>query len=428
MRTLREQFFKLPTKIKRKFKLTISRYIAFRHLRSKHAFGFISFTTLLSIFGLMLGVASLNIISSFSSGFSDKIQKKLSDIDGHIRIKKYVHSQDPFMSWQEYLTIRDSLQTLPETCTAIPYVEKRAMVRKKNSTEGILLYGVPDSSLISVFHLDEFIIDGALHFTEGDQLILGSRLADELGLQLNSSVIIFDLEKTILENSLSARKFVVTGIIETGFSEYDKIIAFIPLAAAREFFIPDSGVTGIIANFQHPDRIAEIDKQILGKIGSYPYITSTWLERHATLFGWLNIYDLPIKLVMIFITLVAIFNISSTLWMIISEKTRDIGILKTMGFSQGQIKDIFLTEGFIIGLAGAVLGLAGSVIFLVLQVKFKFISLSSDVYFLDYLPVHWSVENIALYPTLALLLSLTASYIPCLKTKKIRPSEAVRYE
>jgi len=376
----------------------------------------------------MLGVASLNIISSFSSGFSDRIQKKLSDIDGHIRIKKYAHSQDPALSWQEYVTIQDSLQTLPEIETAIPYIEKRAMVRKKNSTEGILLYGVPDSSLIPVFHLDEFISAGSLEFTAGDQLILGSRLAEELGLQINSSVIIFDLEKTVFENSLSARRFIVTGIIKTGFSEYDKIIAFIPLRSAQEFFIPDNGVTGIIANFQHPDRIAEIDEQILGKIGSYPYITSTWLERHATLFNWLNIYDLPIKLVMIFITLVAIFNISSTLWMIISEKTRDIGILKTIGFSSGHIRNIFLTEGFVIGLAGASLGLAGSVIFLALQVKYKFISLSSDVYFLEYLPVHWSVENIALYPAVALFLSLAASYIPCLKAKNIQPSEAVRYE
>ncbi len=376
----------------------------------------------------MIGVASLNIISSFSAGFSLKIQEKLSDIDGHIRIKKYARSEDPDMTWDEFLTLKDSLLTMPDIEMAIPYVEKRAMLRKKNSTEGILLYGVPNSSLTPIFHLDEFLTEGSSQLLEDDNLILGSKLATELDLQIGSKVIVFDLEKSIFQNSLSARQFLVTGIIKTGFSEYDKIIAFVPLPTAQEFFIPDSGVTGIIANFQHPDKIEEIDNKVLGKIGSYPYITTTWFERHATLFSWLNIYDLPIKLVMIFITLVAIFNLSGTLWMIISEKTRDIGILKTMGFSSGQIKNIFLTEGLVIGLAGAILGLLGSVIFLFLQAKLKFIALSSNVYFLDYLPVHWSFKNIAIYPAVALMLSLVASYIPCLKAEKIQPSEAVRYE
>ena len=376
----------------------------------------------------MIGVASLNMISSFSDGFSMEVQRKLSTIDGHLRIQKYSQFSDYSISAEELAVLMDTLSFHPEIKTTIPFIEKRGMIRKGKSTEGIIVYGVPESALSEVFQLEHFLTQGNLDFNGEKQIILGEGLADLLQIKLGDKAVVFDLEKSLTENILSAGSFVVSGIMKTGFSEYDKLLAFLPLEDAAELFDFSGEYSGVITMVYHPEDIDRLDQEIIGYIGSYPYITSSWKERHGSLFQWLSVYDLPIKLVMIFITLVAIFNISSTLWMIISEKTRDIGVLQTMGFSSKQVRRIFLLEGFLIGLSGAVLGIVLSSGLLFLQMQYAFISLSSSVYFLDYLPVAWSLENIFLYPVLALIFAVAAAYIPCIRIRRINPAQAVRYE
>lgn len=373
-----------------------------------------------------MGVAFLNIISAFSDGFSDAIREKLADLDGHIRIQKYSQLSEHPISEDEFRFLQEKITNVPEIRTSIPYIERHAMIRKGAATDGIIVYGISDSTARTVFHLNRFIAAGALDVGPG-KVIIGSELAAALDARPGDPVLLFDLERFIRNGELEARQFTVSAVFKTGFAEYDRLLNFVSIRDAGELF-DMTGYSGIVTMTDRPRQTARIDAALMDAIGGYPFLTTTWQERHATLFRWLRIYDVPIKIVILFIILLAVFNISSSLWMIIREKTRDIGILKTIGFRQKDIISVFLWEGFAIGSIGALSGFVCSLIFLVLQSRFKFISLSSNVYFLDYLPVGWSAENLIMYPVLAMILAMSATVIPCLRTKSIQPAEAVKYE
>jgi lipoprotein-releasing system permease protein len=157
-------------------------------------------------------------------------------------------------------------------------------------------------------------------------------------------------------------------------------------------------------------------------------MTTTWKERHSGLLEWLTLYDIPIKLIMIFITAVGIFNIAASLWMIIIEKTRDFGIMKSMGLCANNIQRIIIKEGAYIGLSGAFGGIVLSVIILYLQITYQFIKLSNDIYFMDYLPVKMDPIYFIYYPLIAFFITIAFSYYPAKRASRISPAEALRYE
>ena len=134
------------------------------------------------------------------------------------------------------------------------------------------------------------------------------------------------------------------------------------------------------------------------------------------------------KLIIFFITAVAFFNIGASLWMIIIEKTRDIGILQSMGLNKSNITYIILTEGAIIGISGSILGILFSLSILYLQSVYHFIQLPNDIYFMDYLPVQISPVYFILYPSITFIITLAFSYFPAMKASGISPAEALRYE
>ena len=155
---------------------------------------------------------------------------------------------------------------------------------------------------------------------------------------------------------------------------------------------------------------------------------TTWKERHSSLLEWLTLYDIPIKLIMIFITAVGIFNTAASLWMIIIEKTKDIGIMKSMGLNDNNIQQIIVKEGAIIGLAGAIGGILLSSVVLYLQTTYHFITLSNDIYFMDYLPVQADPLYFILYPLCAVIITSIFAYYPAQRASRISPANALRYE
>ena len=398
--------------------------IAIRHLRSRHSFGFISFSTILSIIGLAIGIASLIIISCISKGFSNVVNQKLSGIDGHIRINSYTSEN---ISMKDISNLDSTIKLTSDNIKDIaPYIERHAIVRHNNITEGIILYGVTSKALNNIFNLQQFtkVNDD---FINDESIIIGEKLAQILNAEIGDDLIILDIEKMTKEQILQAKKFTIINIFQTDFPEYDRLLAFIPIDSAEIFFNMDNTVSGLILNVDKPNDIELLDMK-LSELISYPYITTTWKERHSALLEWLTLYDVPIKLVMIFISAVAIFNIAASLWMIIIEKTRDYGILISMGLSTDSIRTIIIKEGAFIGLAGTLLGTLISVIVLFLQKYYHFIHLPSDIYFMDYLPVHIDPFYFIIYPLIGLIITIAFSFYPAIRASKIPPAEALRYE
>ena len=184
---------------------------------------------------------------------------------------------------------------------------------------------------------------------------------------------------------LEAENFTVVNTFQTDFPEYDRLLAFIPLEKAQSYFGLESQMTGLILNVENPSKVENADLIISESLGMLPYMTITWKERHASLLDWLNVYDIPIKLIMFFITAVGVFNIGASLWMIILEKTREFGILQSMGLTKSQVREIIIKEGTIIGLSGSILGILLSLSVLYLESVYHIIQLPNDIYFMNYL-------------------------------------------
>jgi lipoprotein-releasing system permease protein len=154
----------------------------------------------------------------------------------------------------------------------------------------------------------------------------------------------------------------------------------------------------------------------------------TWKDRHESLLEWLKIYDIPIKMIIIFIILIGVFNIAASLYMIVIEKNSDYAILKAQGLSSKKIQIIIIKEGLIIGFLGGLLGIIISLIILSIQMKFNVISLPKDIYFMEHLPVNAKLSYFFMYPLFAIIITMFCSYAPSIMAKKISPSKVLKYE
>lgn len=350
---------------------------------------------------------------------------KLSGIDGHMRISNYMSNGTPM---NEFLDLDSRIHQIIDNVKATsPYIEKHAIVRHGSLTEGIIIYGVFESALNNIFHLDQFtsIIP---NFVNEQSIIIGSKLAESLNVKIGDNIIIMDIGKMAQEQILQAQYFTVINIFQTDFPEYDRLLTFVPIKTADSFFGMNNTASGLFINVDNPEDVELIELQLSEHIELNPFMVTTWKERHRSLLEWLTLYDIPIKLIMIFITFVGIFNIAASLWMIIIEKTRDYGILKSMGLSSNNIRKIIIKEGTYIGLAGAFGGIVLSVIMLYLQTTYHLIKLSNDIYFIDYLPVYLDPIYFIFYPLCAFFITIAFSYYPAHRASMISPAEALRYE
>ena len=374
----------------------------------------------------MLGISSLIIISCISDGFNDVINNKLSGIDGHIRILSYLSDEIK----DEKIHELDSIiiqKVHPQLKNTAPYIEKHAIIRKGSHSEGVILYGVPEKALNSIFHLNEFTKTESI-FDKNNSIIVGNKLAELMEISKEDNIIILNPEEIVLKQLFNAEILNVANTFQTDFPEYDKLLAFVPLEKAKSIFEMETQMTGLILNVNNPDEVENADILIAEALGTMPYMITTWKERHSSLLDWLSVYDIPIKLIMFFITAVGIFNIGASLWMIIIEKTREFGILQSMGLTISQVKQIIIKEGAIIGLSGSLLGVTVSLCVLYFESVYHIIKLPNDVYFMEYLPVKISSVYFLFYPIITLLITIVFSYIPAKYSSTISPSEALRYE
>ena len=398
--------------------------IARRHLSSRHRFSFISFSTILSIIGLAIGIASLIIIASITNGFNIEVNTKLSSIDGHLRIENYI---DDKISIKDTSVILSSLRHINEITSISPFIEKHVIARKGNISEGLLVYGIPEYSLESIFNIKQFT-HSVSSFPYDNSIIIGRKLADMFGIGIGDELILFNVNSSNDKNILKAKKFIISNVFKTDFPEYDRMLVFINFNIAQKYFQMNDFFSGLIINVQNPEDIYLSASSISEKIGHYPYMTISWQDRHESLLEWLKIYDIPIKMIIIFIILIGVFNIAASLWMIVIEKNKDYAILKTLGLSNKQIQIIIIKEGLIIGLLGGLLGIIISVTLLFMQIKFNLISLPNDIYFMEHLPVNANISYFIIYPLLSIIITLFCSYAPSIMAMRISPSEVLKYE
>ncbi len=379
-----------------------------RYLYPKSSSNFSSNASILAIIGLSIGLFSLILTISIIKGFESTLEKKLSSIDGLIRVQNI---------FGKPISEKENLDSLLYSSGLLidvkPYIRGTAMVHKGKHTEGIIIEGVnkvPDKS---------FLIMGE-HKIHEDDIILGESLSHILDVEIKDKVIVTPLINTPIE--LIKKKYniiKVSGLFKSGMQEYDKTIAFVSIDKAKRIFEMDDQVTGYIINSNEKmENIIEA----LNDYVRYPYYLESWKDRHRVIFDWINIQRLPIIIIFGLIALVAITNIMATISMIIREKNSQIGILMAQGMKTSDIRKIFLFQGGIIGLLGCSLGSVSAFLFITLQNRYKLITLPEDIYFMDHVPAvfDYSISFLILIATL--IISIISAIVPTKSIVKLQPS------
>jgi lipoprotein-releasing system permease protein len=398
-------------------------WIAFRYLRSKSRTGFLSIITYLSMGGVTVGVAALCIVLSVMNGFESEVRGRILGTDAHLRVTTLNNAGIPLDT-----SLIQMVRETPHVMGVSPYIFEKGMIRIGNEAEGILLRGVDPKTIGQVSDLPKNIYRGSLKFNSGGRpgIVLGRFLADRLDASVGDTAVIFSpAGMTTPFSAPIVKQFIVVGLFQTGLFEFDDLVGYMDISEARHIFLRDDKVDGLEIRLDDLWRAAQVKEELDKKI-SLPYYVQTWFELRRTLFSWMRIEKWMWFIVLSLIIIVAAFNILSTLIMVSMEKRRDIGILKAMGAKPRSIARIFSYQGLLVGIVGAVAGTFLGWLICLLQVRYKLVSLPSDLYFLNALPVRMQALDFLFVALAAVLLSYLGATYPARQAAKLSPVDAIR--
>ena len=393
-------------------------YLSVRYLRSTQKGSFTRIAGILSVAGLAVGISALLITLFILNGFERVISEKIADFDGHIRVRHYLNNFIP----SEIEGMNQIISAYDRKVVQSKFIQGTALLRKGKSAEGVIVEGIEASG--NDF-LSNILVSGTVDLDDHG-IILGERLANQLNIGIGDKTVLFDLA-TLRGFKKRLKQFTVTGIFHSGMSEYDQSLVYTNLKQADDLFNMEGKVSGHVLRMKDP-ALANDFSQLLGEELAYPYMVMTWKEKNRALFKWMDVQRWPILFIFSLIALVGIVNIISALAMIVLDKTRQIGILKSLGLPQGKLKQVFLAKGFIIGVAGAVFGSALALFLAWLQNHYKLITVPEDVYFMDFIPVDVNLAHVGIVTIVSVIFSVIAAIWPTIRAGKIQPAKALNYE
>ena len=397
--------------------MNISFYLSLRHIQSKHKSGFARTASILSILGLSIGISALLITLFILNGFERVISEKITEIDGHIRIKHFLNEP---LNPSEYELDKKFLNN--NSFSQGVFIQRPALLRKGQLAEGVIVEGMNNTDLNFI---DKLLVKGYSDLSH-KEVIIGQRLAELYKIKINDKVTLFDLS-TIYKNRKRFMQFSVRGIFNSGMTEFDKNSIYIKIEDAKTLFKMEEQISGYILRLKNVGELDNINKLINSNI-SYPLMSMSWKEKNRALYKWLKVQRWPILFIFGLITLVAIVNIASSLLMIIIDKTKQIGLLSAIGMPRKKIKEIFLIKGLIIGFFGTFIGSLIAVILAFLQNNYKIIGVPEDIYFMNFIPIDIDFKQILMISLISLIVSSLVSYWPSIRSSKIPPAEALKYE
>jgi lipoprotein-releasing system permease protein len=372
----------------------------------------------------MLGTSALIIALSISNGFEKELKEKVIGFTSHIQVSKFDVRYFDKDDWASF----EKIKTIPNVKFVSPFAGREAMIRSNYAIEGVYLKGILPEYDFSI--IKKSIVEGKYDFDESDgtpKIIIGKKLANKIGVELGDKVVILaiDPDNPYL-TSPKVEQFKVSGIYETGMAEYDDIFVYVRLNHAQYLLDLGNKVSGFDVMVKNVDYLDETALLIQDKLG-YPYYARTMYQMYRNLFAWLELQKKPVPIVLGLIIIVAVFNIIGTLLMMVLEKTKEIGILKSMGANSKSIMKIFVFQGLFIGIAGTILGNILAYVLCSIQLKYKPLSLPEDIYLMSSVPILLQLENFILVSIVTLLLCFFATLIPSYIASRIEPVEAIRF-
>lgn len=403
-------------------------FIARRYLKFRRGSGekdFISFLTFIAITGITLGVAALIITLTILAGFEHEIKSKVAGFTTHIQVTGFQNQ-----TFKNYDGAAEQMRSsISEIDAVAPFASKEGMVSYGSDVEGVLVKGVEPANDITT--AKNYIVEGTydLHREETHiaACIIGKKLLVKLHAHCGDTIAVFGLTGSYYEmHQPKIVPFVIAGVYESGMSEYDDVYLFTDISAAQELFMLGPAATGFDVLLKDVDTAPEVAEKIQDLMG-YPYYPRTLFQLYRNLFTWIELQKQPVPIILGLIILVATVNIIGTLLMVVMEKTNQIGILKSMGASNSDIKKIFLFEGLFIGLTGTILGDCFAFVVCWTQQTFHYFSLNSSIYFMTQVPILFHWQNFAMVSVIAFLLCILAAYIPSAIAARLDPIRSIRF-
>jgi lipoprotein-releasing system permease protein len=401
--------------------------VARRYLRSGRFF--ISVSTWITILGVTLGVAVVCFVMSLHNGFETEIRSRLLGTTSHISIfplrGDYI---------EEYPEVIERIESVDGVVAASPFIYFKAAISSASAGDGLIVRGIDLQAERRTANIAEDIKAGKYSFEEQvfvddtiPGMILGSHIADRLGVFLGDPVVLYSLHGEDLHRQTRPRvsKFYVSGIFETGMYEFDAQMGYISLRDAQRLFKTGDAVTAVHLKLEDIYQ-AEAMAPVVDSVLMFQFDVVPWNVLHKNLFSWISIEKKILFLGFILIVIVAAFSIISTLVMLTMEKRPEIGIMKTIGFTPGSVRRIFVYQGLVIAGLGVATGwlLAWGAAWL--QNTYEVISLPPDIYFISYLPVETHVTDFLAVGVVAIVVCFLAALYPASQAARLSVIEVLR--
>jgi lipoprotein-releasing system permease protein len=434
-------------------------FIASRYLRAKRRQAFIGIITGISVIGVAAGVASLVVALAINNGFRQDLQQRLLGSTSHISLQRI--ADDGIKDWP---ALMDRLSKQPHVVAAAPAIFEQVLISRGPRARGAVLKGMIPKYERQVGDLLSSVKDGSAAALEetpraagspaarADEasappqspdslsdlqhrvaamppIVLGKDMADNLGATVGSVVLVTSPQGELTPFGMVPKysRFRVVGIFNSGFFDYDSSWAFARLSDAQQLF----GLGDLISvmEFKVDDiyQAAEISRTLEDAAGK-GFMATNWMEQNKAIFHALRLERLVTFITIGLIVFVAALNILISLIMMVMEKTKDIAVLMSMGTRKAQVRNVFIAQGMLIGMIGTAIGLILGYAISYAGGHYHMISLSAEVYSIDYVPFAPRLIDGATVALVAVGISFVATLYPSWSASRILPAEALRYE
>lgn len=425
------RIFRLPDRVP--FELLVG----LRYLRARRRERFISLITLIAGIGVILGVATLNLVLAVMTGFEEDLRERILQFQAHVVVRA---PEGQIADPEEVLA---QVRAVPGVVAAAAVASGQVMLSGPGGVTGVEVRGIGPGAgavwqlerqikggeLADLFRRHPVVPEGGGMPAELPGIVVGHEIARQLGLLVGDPVSVISPFATPSAVGLvpRVRRFVVVGWFESGMSEYDAALAYLNLPDAQRFLDLDGAVTSIEVRAHSLEWARTVRDRIRAELGD-GFQVEDWMDRNRTLFSALQMEKTVYFVVLLLIVVVAAFNIVAMLSLVVLEKRRDIAVLKALGATAGAIARIFHYKGMVIGVAGTAIGSLLAFVFAGLLERYPIVPLPENVFYVDTLPVRLHLSHFLLVAAAALAICFSATVYPARRASRLVPVEVIRNE
>ena len=383
-------------------------FIAFRHVVER------KFQSIFSVLGVAIAVTVFIVSLTVSNGLEKNMINSLLTMSPHILIK---NKQNPF--FEGYEETAEKLKKIKGVKAVIPQINSQSIIKFEGYAKGVLADGISPENVKNGLKLK--MVSGSDNISELDSVLIGEEMAGELRVKVGQQVSLISAENKEI-------KLTVRGIFKTGFLEYDSNVAVVPLRAMQILAEQGEAVTEMDIKVESPQKVEEVLKEVITVMNQKEYTVISWKTLNQNLLKAVQFEKFVLIAILSLLLVIASFAVSVILNMIVREKIKDIGILKSIGYTNKNIRRIFTIEGLIIGVFGMIMASGLSPLVLIgLKILFKEY-MKGGTYYLEELPLYISQKELLIIYGVTFVVVFLSTIFPAARAARLKPVEALKYE